>query len=174
MANSHQTVASSQTVLVGNAEEPVTGFGRFKLWTSPSYTTPPGFESIEIFVDYEDDGLNPNEGIRNYDLFMILQVNNDESGINERWVNKMNHFSPYRRPNSGRLRQMLLAPEMVNVDPGVDDIQFTNTVEGRISRAQGHLGPEWRLQLVLIENDFGGAGAFQQVTFSAWAELFNA
>lgn len=92
------------------------------------------------------------------------------------WKTMAGQFEPFRRASQGPERQILMQPNLIVLDPGVDEyIDEGGVTVARVSRTQDRLTTEsWRVKFILTENDVQGATAFAQVKLTGFGEMYNA
>ena len=150
----------------------ITGNGVWHLATSTEQPNATGLNSIRVVCEYES--VTPASNDREFDLTCIVESSNGETGAAQKWFPIAYQFDPFRRDIKGKTRELILQPSIVVIDMGVDDgIQLGGDTVARISRQQGKLGDDFRVCIVLHEQDYGGPGAFQSATISVYGERFN-
>lgn len=168
MANENFTIWTNQTF----TNSGITGNGTFDLAISGTQSNTIGLKSLRLVCEYVS--ASPSSNLRNFDLLCLIDSSNGLSGASKKWFPMAYHFEPFRRDNKGMIRNILMQPDMVVIDVGIDDVlQVGGDSVSRISRQQGKLGPEFRVRLSLTEFDFGGPGAFQSVTVNVYGEKFD-
>lgn len=153
----------------------VTGNGDYDILTSSPQTNQSDYSSIRVVVDYKDI-LPEDDAIANtFWLTAIVEADNKETGANQIWTPIAYQFRGYRKAFNGLTREIILQPNLVVIDQGVDDVIFVGSATvARLSRQQGKLiDSKYRVRIVLTEEGYGGAGAFTSGKISAYAELFN-
>ena len=142
------------------------------LATTDTLTNTIGLTSCRVIVEYEDctpDGSLP--GV----VWNVTAVLEGELTGSLGWFPIGYQFTPANRTDIAPTRQIILQPDMVAIDAGIDDTVYVGNQEiARISRQQGKLTDRFRLRLVLVDQNPGGAGGFESLTVSARGERFGA
>ena len=91
-----------------------------------------------------------------------------------KWFPAAYQFEPYRNSENGNQRLIFLQPDISTYDDGIDSIVYVgDRTIARISRQQGRIGSSFRVRVILSENNYGTANAFQNVTMSIYGELYD-
>ena len=154
----------------------ITENGRHQLYTSPSVSNASGnsgylYDSLRLVIDYEN--LNPDLRTE-FDIQAIVESSNGEDGADQRWFPVAYQFEPFYRSDFGPKREILLQPNLIVIDVGIDDIVYVGGFEAAVSRQQGKLGSDFRVVLILNERGFGTPEAFSGVDVSIYGEMFSA
>lgn len=128
------------------------------------------YNSIKISIDYQV--LTPDISGASFFLNAFLEFK-DALG---NYKLAMTQFNSHNRSRNGPLRIMIMQPNIDTFNLGVDDIVFPiDRTLCRISRAQGELPQgEFRVKMVLQENNPAGANPFVSVRISGEVEQYNA
>lgn len=145
----------------------ITGNGEFELCTciiNNSNRLP----YVRLVIDYE--AVTPDLTLPgSYIISAVLEGERDDG----KYYPIAYQFEPFRRLSDGPQRIILVGPG-IESGQGVDDIVYpADHTEARISREQGNAAAKMRLRLRIKESNFGGAQSFQNVTISAYVEMFD-
>lgn len=141
----------------------VTGNGTHVLYTSGAISNNNNLPKLRLVVDYHDaePGYLPNG------ISVVAEVMNGSN-----WYPMAYQFEPYRSIDNGTQRIILLEPEMNTYNDGIDSIVYVGDATiARISRQQGKVGGQFRVRVILKENNYGTAQAFQSVTMSIYGDI---
>ena len=153
----------------------VTANGDYDILVSAEKTNQSDYNSLRVVIDY-NDVLPEDDAIANtFFLTAVLESDNGGTGAAQKWAPIAYQFSGYRKEFQGTTREIVLQPNLVVLDQGLDDAIFVgNQTIARISRQQGKLvDSKYRIRIVLTEEGYGGAGAFTSGKVSAYTERFN-
>jgi hypothetical protein len=83
-------------------------------------------------------------------------------------------FDEFRIPNFTQDRDIVLDPDLVWLDPGIDNIIYVaGSTIGQVSNQQGTLDEEWRV-CISITGDYTDTAKFTSLQFSLAGSAFNA
>lgn len=172
------TLWNEQVITAANALEPVTSDGTFKLAVSAPVSNSQGaLRSLRLVLRYDsitpDAPELPEDPSQTFDISAIVEGRGEDG---TQWFPVAYQFSPFKATYQGRERIIILQPNILVLDLGVDDIIFVNdATRARVSRQQGAVpDTEMRVALSVTERGFGQGGAFQSVKISGFGELFDA
>lgn len=150
----------------------VTANGLYDLWLSADQSNPLGLTSLKMVIDYKDSSPGYGGPALTFEIGFVI-----EARIGSNWYPIAYQFEPYRAPTdgNGKKRILVLQPDISTFDAGIDDVMWVGgETVARVSRQQGKLGDLWRARMIVRENGYGGAGAFQSVTFDCYGETYDA
>lgn len=161
----------------------------FSIWDAQLFTPPSGIvagETIHLATSPEQPNLYDYPGMQltvqyrnvvpnlgQYRISAVIEAKDDLG----RWHRIGHQNSPFFRDTEGPDREIYVQPDLLNVDPGIDEIVYVGEqTTSMISRHQGRLpaGEPFRVCLILVDHDVGGPLAFQSVEVSAFGEVFTA
>ena len=148
--------------------------GTYELATSDGVNNAVGgFRSLKLIMEYSD--ISPDFGVnpQTFDIDSVVEGYNSNL---LRWYPVAYQFTAYRNPMNGNTRIIQLQPSLSGFDAGVDDIMWVgDSTLARVSRQQGNLpDTQFRVRITVTERGYGGPGAFQSVSISAYGEAFDA
>lgn len=152
----------------------ITANGTYDLLTSATQTNSGDYDSLRVVIEYTN--FSASGSGTSWNIQAIVESNNGLSGASEKWFPITHQFRSYRgKDTEASTRELILQPDLVVIDQGVDDVVFIgNDEDTRISRVQGRLGDEWRIRFVLTENDHSGSGSFTDGDITVYGERYNA
>ncbi len=144
----------------------ITSNGVYDLYTSATQNNNNNLPSIRMVIDYHQ--LNPVD-IYSSGIGVVVEALNGG-----KWFPAAYQFEPYRNSENGNQRLIFLQPDISTYDDGIDSIVYVgDRTIARISRQQGRIGSSFRVRVILSENNYGTANAFQNVTMSIYGELYD-
>ncbi len=153
----------------------VSSNGEYELLNSGPLDNNGDYNSLRLVVEYKDI-LPEDDAIANsFYLTAVVEASNGLTGASEAWFPIAYQFRGYRKAFQGTIREIILQPNLVVIDQGVDDVTFVgNETKARISRQQGKLpDTDWRVRVLLTEEGHGGPGAFASGKITVYGERFN-
>lgn len=135
------------------------------MYTSPEQVNGVGSDlstGLRVVFDYHDLQSSPTGA--------ALQGVIEGKAQGGQFYNLAYQFCEFRAVGFQQKRQLVVSPDLVVLDPGIDNIIFVGglTIE-QISNQQGILPATWRIR-VIISNP---SGFFQSVRMSIYGERFN-
>lgn len=161
MANQLFTILNNQTLTSPN----ITENGVYTLYTSTTQNNSNNIPCMRMVVEYHE--LLPLEVPGGIGL-IVESIN----GTN--WFPIAYQFESYRNSDQGTQRIISLQPNMSTFDDGIDSIIYVgDRTVARLSRQQGTVGSSFRVRLIINEQLFGTANAFQSARISIYGELHD-
>ncbi len=158
MANLNFSLASG--LQIGNSA--VQGNGTYTVWTSNVQNNPNDLSSMRVIIDYS----SPNPSAINITAIV-------ESSQDGNWFPICYQFTPFTDSGNGPKRILVMQPDILSINSGIDDDTYIgDSVVARTSRFQGKVGANFRVRLVVYENNYGLANSFQNVTVNVYGELY--
>lgn len=170
------TLWNNQTITALDAG--VNANGTFHLATSAEISnSQSALRSLQLILRY--DSVIPEapqlagEPAQTFDISAIVEGRSEDG---TQWFPIAYQFSPFRSSFQGSERILMLQPNIIVIDLGVDDVIYVNDgVRARVSRQQGAVpDTAFRVCVTVTERGYGGGGAFQSVTLTGFGELFDA
>lgn len=146
----------------------ITAGEQFDLLVSATIN-PGNYNSFKVNLDYE--ALLPADVLLTASLGCVVE----SQAASGAWSVIASQFSPLRKSTQPMNRQIVVQPNLVILDPGVDESVFPLDREtGRISKHNGKL-PQLpiRVRIIGVENDPGGTNAWSSVTISGQLEQYD-
>ena len=123
--------------------------------------------SLRVTLQYDD--VTPDTGGASFSIGAVV-----ETPAAGGWTPIASQFSPFRTSRTATTREIVMQPDISDFNAGIDDIVYPVDRElARISRSQGQLPSDYRIRVLLVDNDPGGPSSFQSVKISASVDTYN-
>lgn len=131
---------------------------------------PTARSSLMLTVNYDAVTPDITNGLPPFALSVTIEAKDS----NGNWSPVAYQFSEWRNTQQPARRVIRMQPDISDFNAGIDDSVFIGSEIARISRQQGFL-PEsdFRVRLIVVDNDPTGPNAFQSVTVSAAGERYD-
>ena len=145
--------------------------GTSDLFVSSNIQNNNNLPNCSVVISY--DGITPNNTLNVQKTFGLTAVL--EALLDGKWFPVAYQFEPYRNPDNGKQRILVMQQDVQSFDAGIDDVVYVaESTVARISRQQGKAAGTMRVRVILRENDVNAEGAFSSVNLTIFGELYDA